>query len=202
MTGTMGYKAKRLDWEQIKREVLGGETLAEVAARHETNVNRIAKMASREKWNIAGVRRAAAVAVSAGIALAVGKVRREVQEHRETMLVLSMESRRSLAEAIRKGLGYLSGLTEEELLKRHRAVASFSNAAEALFGWRALAVVEGEAAAREVRMANGERDTRAINLELLRCSPEELRRRARAAQAAKVVEVEVRAEEVEKGVGG
>jgi hypothetical protein len=90
---------------------------------------------------------------------------------------------------------HMSGLSAERLMKEHRALASFANAAESLFGWRALAVVEGEMAVREVRAANGERDTRAVNVELLRCPPEELRRRAllakeRAAQEAKVRVVE------------
>jgi hypothetical protein len=206
----MARNAERLNWVQIRREILEGRTMVEVALRHGTNRARIAKRASREKWNIAAAR---GIEKCKGLASPGEEMARElvgmeteqkslVREHRETMLAISMSSRRSLAEAIRKAMNYLSGLPEAELAKQHRALASLTNSAEALFGWRALAVVEGEAAAREVRLANGERDTRAINLELLRCSPEELRRRARAAQAAKVVEVEVRAEEGEKGVGG
>ena len=52
-------------------------------------------------------------------------------------------------------MNYLSGLPEAELAKQHRALASLTNCAEALFGWKALAATEAEMAIREVRAQNG-----------------------------------------------
>ncbi len=178
-------------WEKVRAAVMGGMGMKEAGELYGVGSSAVFMHAKRQGWRVKEVRKAGRgtrnvelikrIRVKAEeVAESLAREKSEVQKHRETMLVLSMASRRSLAEAIRKAMQHLSGLSEEQLLKEHRALASFANAAEALFGWRALAVVEGEAAVREVRAQNGERDTRAINVPLIRTSPEQLRLMARA----------------------
>jgi hypothetical protein len=89
------------------------------------------------------------------------------------------------AEGVLKRLREAEGINE---LTRSRCLVAMAQVCEKVHRW------SSEPSSEELeRMKSG-----AVNLRLIRTSPEELRRRARAAQAAKVVEVEVRAE----GAGG
>jgi hypothetical protein len=91
------------------------------------------------------------------------------------MLSLNMESRRLVAEMVRNGLAYLRGLPKAELAKRHQAVKNFVTIGDSLFGWRALAEIESQAAQQVARQEAGIRNTDAINLNLIHTSPEELK---------------------------
>jgi hypothetical protein len=195
------------NWAEIKKAVMAGVSMREAAQLFEVGASSIMQRSHLEHWDVkrgrgrgVGARQAELVKrieekAEEKAAVMVAENSRVVQEHRETMLALSMASRRSLAEVIRKGMNYLSGLPEAELAKQHRVAATFVSAGEALFGWRALAAVEAEAAVERVRAESGRKDQRAINLELIRVKPQELRemaqaKKAREAQGAGVREVE------------
>lgn len=174
-----------MDWNEIRESLLSGMSAKAAGALYGMRPETIRNKSSAEGWEIREGREAILREAAEGkeVGLAVAVEQSAVQEHRESMLALSMASRRSLAEAIRKGMNYLSGLPEAELAKQHQVVATFVSAGEALFGWKALAAVEAEAAVRTVREESGLKDQRAINLELIRVKPEELRERARAKAA-------------------
>jgi hypothetical protein len=158
-------------------------TMKEASEAFNVNVSTVCMRAKREGWGVKELRAGRNDVLIATIEAKAAEVNSGVTEHRVNMLATSMASRRALATAIQKGMAHLSKLPEAELVKQHKALASFSAAAEALFGWKALAIVEGEAAVKTVREESGQRDTRAINLELIRTTPEQLRQAMLAKKA-------------------
>jgi hypothetical protein len=118
-------------------------------------------------------------------AMAVDEPRKTaVRAHKETMLLLNMESRRLVAEIVKDGLEHLRGLPKAELAKRHQALKNFVTIADCLFGWRALAEIESQAAQELARREAGIRSTTGIiNLELIHTSPEQLKRLSMVARA-------------------
>jgi hypothetical protein len=171
---------KRQRWSKVKEVVLAGMTMKEASEAFNVKVSTVCMRAKREGWGVKELRAGRNDVLVATIEAKAAEISPGVTEHRVNMLATSMASRRALATAIQKGMAHLSKLPEAELVKQHKALASFSAAAEALFGWKALAIVEGEAAVKTVREESGQRDTRAVNLELIRTTPEQLRRMALA----------------------
>jgi hypothetical protein len=189
-------RRKRIEtWLKIRDAVRAGMTMRDAAEAFNVGYSAVCMRAVRERWNIREVRAGREEVLQAAMEIRDAELAPGVNAHRVNMLATSMGSRRALAEAIRKGMTHLSRLPEEELVRQHKALASFSAAAGLLFGWEQLSVIEGEAAVRTVRAENGEVDSRAINIELVRCPPSELRRRAllhkeQVAQEAKARVVE------------
>lgn len=194
-------RQKRLEsWKKIREAVCAGMPMRDAAEAFNVGLSAIFMRSVREKWNVKEVRAGKQDVLLAAIEANSVDVGTGVQEHRVNMLTLSMRSRRALATAIQKGMAHLSKLPEAELVKEHKALASFSSAAEALFGWKALAIVEGEAAVKTVREESGQRDTRAVNLELIRTTPKQLRQLALAKKACEARAAEGRV--VEEATSG
>jgi hypothetical protein len=137
-------------------------TMRDAAEAFNVGYSAVCMRAVRERWNIREVRAGREEVLQTAMEVRDAELSSGVNAHRVNMLATSMGSRRALAEAIRKGMTHLSRLPEEELVRQHQALASFSAAAGLLFGWEQLSVIEGEALARTVRAENGEVDSRAI----------------------------------------
>jgi hypothetical protein len=102
-----------------------------------------------------------------------------------------MRVKGSAARVLERVMRYVESLGPEEILKQHRAVEGILKAAGGVFRWQAE-----EPAASESYTANG-----AVNLRLIRTSPEEMGRMARARRAEVVGKDELGEEEGGMGNG-
>jgi hypothetical protein len=124
---------KRQRWSKVKEAVLAGMTMKEASEAFNVKVSTVCMRAKREGWGVKELRAGRNDVLVATIEAKAAEISPGVTEHRLNMLATSMASRRALATAIQKGMAHLSRLSEEELVKQHKALASFSAAAEALF---------------------------------------------------------------------
>jgi hypothetical protein len=163
----MVRNAERLDWVQIRRQVLEGQSMVEVAIEHGTNRDRIAKRASREKWNITAAREMEKE-------LARGEqVAQEIEMQLESFVRRlrrsNMRCRAELSEQVEETL---RELREVPAVMRSRCLASLTAVCEKLFRW-------GE----EPMMLDGRMG--AINMRLIKTTPAQLNEMHAKAQATR-----------------
>jgi hypothetical protein len=150
---------RKLDWERIRLEVLGGETIANVAARHGTKEGRVAMRASREGWDVNGSRRKILEVANEG---KVSEIEVEIQSFWRRLRGSSMRCRAELSEQVEETLRELRNVPA---VVRSRCLTSLASVCEKLYRW-------GEEPTPEElgRMKNA-----AVNIRLIRTSPEQLR---------------------------
>jgi hypothetical protein len=176
----------RVDWNRIRAELFKGRSVKAVSEQYGVTEQTIRNKGSKEKWELRKGK--SEILRRVGEGEPVQEIEVEVEQLGVRMAGASLRSKVLMAEAaegVLKRLREAEGINE---LTRSRCLVAMAQVCEKVHRW------SSEPSSEELeRMKSG-----AVNLRLIRTSPEELRRRARAAQAAKVVEVEVRAE----GAGG
>lgn len=164
---------EKIDWEAIKAAVIGGEPFRSVAARYQLKVSRISMRASREGWRVRKLRtevNEAALAVAEAPEewrreAALIEARAEVAEHRARQFNASLAVKGSSARVLKRMLQYVETLSAEEILQEYRAVTALIKAAGGLFRWQA----------EDPPTTDGRLISPAINVALIRTTPEQLR---------------------------
>jgi hypothetical protein len=176
----------RVDWNRIRAELFKGRSVKAVSEQYGVTEQTIRNKGSKEKWELRKGK--SEILRRVGEGEPVQEIEVAIEQLGVRMAGASLRSKVLMAEAaegVLKRLREAEGINE---LTRSRCLVAMAQVCEKVHRW------SSEPSSEELeRMKSG-----AVNLRLIRTSPEELRRRARAAQAAKVVEVEVRAE----GAGG
>jgi hypothetical protein len=176
----------RVDWNRIRAELFKGRSVKAVSEQYGVTEQTIRNKGSKEKWELRKGK--SEILRRVGEGEPVQEIEVAIEQLGVRMAGASLRSKVLMAEAaegVLKRLREAEGINE---LTRSRCLVAMAQVCEKVHRW------SSEQSSEELeRMKSG-----AVNLRLIRTSPEELRRRARAAQAAKVVEVEVRAE----GAGG
>jgi hypothetical protein len=162
----------KIDWECIKAAIVGGEPFRAVAERHGIKASRISMRSTREGWRIGEMRGIAGVPATVPgqeewrKSAALVEVREEVGKHRASQFSASLAAKGSSARILERVLRYAESLPVEEILKKHQAIGGLIRAAGMLFRWQA----------EEPPTTEGRLNVAAVNLELIRTSPEQLRR--------------------------
>jgi hypothetical protein len=171
----------RVDWNRIREELLGGMSVKAVGALYGMREQTILNKSSVEGWQISESR-AAILKEAAGekaqeIELALDQIGSRLRGS-------SLRTRVRMAEQVEKLLEELEGSEGMGALTKSRVLSSLSAVAEKVHRW------SSEPTAAEMEGLK----TAAVNLALIRTSPEELRLMARQkAAAVKVVRGEERA---------
>jgi hypothetical protein len=150
----------KVNWEAIRGEVLKGGTVAAVAAKHGTTHGRVAMRAQREGWDIQGARRVMLQAAVEGKEVEV-----EVEALGARIRGSSFRSKVAMAEEVERVLRELRETAGMGALARSRCLASLVGVCEKLYRW------DEEPTLEELgRMKNA-----AVNIRLIRTTPEQLR---------------------------
>jgi hypothetical protein len=177
----------RVDWEKIRQELLSGWTAREVGARHGVSGQTIRDKASQEKWRVTesklAVLREHGEEKAQEIELAVDAIGSRLRGS-------SIRTRVKMAEQVEKLLGEIEGSEEMGAVMKGRLLSSLAVVAEKVHRW------SSEPTAAEMEGMK----TAAINLTLIRTTPEQLRRMTQAKKAQEAREASGRVVE-EAGPG-
>jgi hypothetical protein len=144
-----------INWGEVHERLLAGEAMSSIAAEYGVSESAIGVHAHRHGWKITEARRE--VLGQKAMIWEAGAVSEELKG-------ASTRTRLGLSEQVERILKELKG-TEISVLLRARVLAAVVPVAKVLYGW--------QTPEEEYRKNAGG----AINIALIRCSPQELRRR-------------------------
>jgi hypothetical protein len=160
-------KYARVDWNRIRSDMLAGMTVAELSVMNGVAEQTIRNKACVEKWEVGQARAAILAEVAEGKAK---EIEVAVEEIGVRLRGASMRTRVKMAEQVEAVIGELEGTPGMNALTKSRCLASLVAVAEKVHRW------SSEPTSEEMLRLK----TAAVNLELIRTSPEQLRLKAKA----------------------
>src|SRR5271166_6562543 len=161
----------RVDWEKIRQELMSGATAREVGERHGVRAQTVRSKASAEKWEVTEGKLAVLREHGEGKAR---EIELALDEIGSRLRGSSIRTRVKMAEQVEKLLEELEGSEGMGAVMKGRLLSSLAAVAEKVHRW------SGEPTAKEMEGMK----TAAINLTLIRTTPEQLRRMTQAKKAA------------------
>jgi hypothetical protein len=160
-------KYARVDWDRIRSELLAGKGVAELAEKYGVVAQTISNKASKERWELGKTKAAILAEVAEGKAKEIEVV---VEEIGARLKGASLRTRVRMAEQVEAVLEELEGVAGMNVLTKSRCLASLAQTAEKVHRWSGEATGEGMERLK----------TAAINMRLIKTSPEQLRSLAKA----------------------
>jgi hypothetical protein len=164
-------KYARVDWNRIRSDLLAGMTVAELSEMNGVAEQTIRNKACVEKWEVGQARAAILAEVAEGKAKEIELV---VEEIGARLRGASLRTRVRMAEQVEAVLEELEGASGLSALSKSRCLSSLAQVAEKVHRW------SSEPTSKEMLRLK----TAAVNLELIRTQPWQLRELALKRKAA------------------
>jgi hypothetical protein len=158
----------RVDWNRIREELLLGATARAISERYGIGAQTIRNKASREKWEVTGTK--AAMVAQATSSEKVASIELALDEIGSRLRGSSIRARVKMAEAVEGLLKELEEDGEMGTLTKSRVLGALAGVAEKVHRW------SSEPSAAELEGLK----SAAVNLALIRTTPEQLRLAAKA----------------------